>query len=90
MRRASSGDPLELVQLLPSKGAVCFDMMGTHNKLPRPSAPLGDYLGTLDTGRNGDGNYFVPIPPGDDFRLRAVGRRFVLVSVSVAINSYRS
>jgi FkbM family methyltransferase len=86
MRRASSGDPLELVQLLPSKGAVCFDMMGTHNKLPRPSAPLGDYLGTLDTGRNGDGNYFVPIPPGDDFRLRAVGRRFVLVSVSVAIN----
>ena len=54
MRRANTGDALELVRLLPERfGATCFDMMGEHSDLSRPSAPLAAYLESLDGGRHG-------------------------------------
>lgn len=52
MRKSHLGDPWELLSLLPNMGALCFDMMGTHNKLPRPSAPLEEYYKRLDGGQN--------------------------------------
>merc|ERR1712146_752656 len=52
MRKGQLGNPEELLSLLPRLGALCFDMMGTHNKLPRPSAPLEDYYKRLDGGQN--------------------------------------
>lgn len=53
MNRSSTGDPIELVRLLPSRGAFCFDMMeaGTHNARPRPSTPIEDYVSHLSSGK---------------------------------------
>ena len=54
MQQEETGNPLELLELLPQMGAVCFDMMGTHNKFPRPSAPLAAYHAKLDSGTNSE------------------------------------
>jgi len=48
MANTNSGDPLELLKIAPSHGGICFDMMGEHNKMPRPSAPLDAYLQGLN------------------------------------------
>lgn len=67
MQRGKFGDPLELLYLLPQMGAVCFDMMGQHNALPRPSEPLEQYYKTLNEGKNGDGSYNRIMPRKDPF-----------------------
>ena len=54
MQQQETGNPLELLELLPQMGAVCFDMMGTHNKFPRPSAPLAAYHAKLASGTNSE------------------------------------
>jgi FkbM family methyltransferase len=54
MQQQETGNPLELLELLPQMGAVCFDMMGTHNKFPRPSAPLAAYHAKLGSGTNSE------------------------------------
>ena len=51
MRKAVSGDPLELLNLMVSMGAICFDMMGEHHELTRPSKPLDAYYRSLNNGR---------------------------------------
>ena len=56
MRRSKTGDAAELVQLLPSLGGICFDMMekDSHNRRPRPSTPLSgkdSFLSRLDSGK---------------------------------------
>ena len=53
MNRSSTGDPNELARLLPSLGAMCFDMLekNSHNARPRPSAPLEQYVQRLTSGR---------------------------------------
>ena len=55
--RSATVCPLELLKLLPAAGATCFDMVqspGSHNKLPRPSRPLGSYLLSLARHTNAD------------------------------------
>ena len=54
MQQQETSNPLELLELLPQMGAVCFDMMGTHNKFPRPSAPLAAYHAKLASGTNSE------------------------------------
>jgi hypothetical protein len=54
MAKAKSGDAFDLLQTLPSMGAICFDMMGEHNKLTRPSRKLQDYFKVLNDGLNGN------------------------------------
>ena len=46
------GEPMDLLRMLPDMGAICFDMMGDHNLMPRPSSPLQRYFETLDKGNN--------------------------------------
>jgi hypothetical protein len=53
MTSHNTGDPTSLLHLLPDKGAVCFDVMGEHNMMPRPSF-LRSYFETLNGGTNGD------------------------------------
>ena len=58
MKRQGTGDPQELLRLLPRLGAVCFDAMGEHNQqnVNRTSYPLvGDksYYSNLNAGKNG-------------------------------------
>jgi len=52
MRNLNTGSSLELVRLLPSYGALCFDMFGYHNRRPRPSIPLTAYLSVLNSALN--------------------------------------
>lgn len=70
MRKSNLGDPLELLHFLTSMGAICFDMMGTHHELYRPSISLTDYLKSLESGKNSKfnhGNYRKdPFGPWDD------------------------
>ena len=54
MAAQNSGDPYALLQLLPNKGAVCFDMMNVHNKITRPSRDLKEYFDALNGGLNGN------------------------------------
>lgn len=54
MAKAESGDSFDLLQALPSMGAICFDVMGEHNKLARPSRQLQDYFKVLNDGLNGN------------------------------------
>ncbi|CAE7439483.1 unnamed protein product [Symbiodinium natans] len=51
MKRAMAGDPLELIQLLPSMGALCYTASAARGHL-RPGAPwpVEDWLKTLDGG----------------------------------------
>ena len=44
-RKSKLGDPLELLRLMTSMGAICFDMSSTHHELYRPSISLS--LGTV-------------------------------------------
>lgn len=69
------GNHTELLKLLPSLNFTCFDMMGTHLALPRPSSPITAYEHTLlDWKRWGPGAEFpkrndgsnVQIGPWDD------------------------
>lgn len=47
MLKGKTGDPMELLKLLPNMGYTCFDMMGEHLALPRPSSPLSSYYTDL-------------------------------------------
>ena len=52
MVRGDLGDPRELLQVMPSMGALCFDMMGLHNMFPHRQRPLGAYYDDLLRGQN--------------------------------------
>ena len=52
MRTGHLGEPKRLASLLPSFGAICFDVMGLHNLFPRPSTPLREYYRVLNSGHN--------------------------------------
>ena len=47
MMRSKTGNPLALLGMLPAMGYICFDMMGEHLALPRPSFPLNKYYADL-------------------------------------------
>ena len=51
MKQHSFGDPRGLLSRFPKMGAVCFDMMGQHNRLPRPDH-LENYYKRLNSGGN--------------------------------------
>jgi len=57
MREQGPDAALELLRLLPLYGGLCFDMMGTHHAMPRPSAPLDQFFESLNSGLNGEGSY---------------------------------
>ena len=67
MTRNHLGDPMELVSMLPKMHALCFDMMGEHNRLPHPMVPLEKYFKTLNDGWNSHKWYNRPIPRNEDF-----------------------
>ena len=68
MRRDGTiGTPATLLSYLPSRNMVCFDTMGTHNQLPRPSTPLSEYLRVLDGGTNSANFPDRPMPRTDAF-----------------------
>jgi FkbM family methyltransferase len=46
------GRPEDLIVLLPSMGGMCFDMMGEHHRLSRPSSPVKAYFESIDSTRN--------------------------------------
>ena len=52
MRTSQTGDPKQLLQLMISMGAVCFDMMmgDVHHYITRPSTPLETYYNSLNSG----------------------------------------
>mmetsp|Transcript_25372 Transcript_25372/g.37470 ORF Transcript_25372/g.37470 Transcript_25372/m.37470 type:complete len:84 (-) Transcript_25372:368-619(-) len=52
MQNSKSSDPEQLLNLLPSMAAVCFDMTGEHHRPSRPSQPLGKYYQSLNSGLN--------------------------------------
>lgn len=58
MWRERTGRPVDLVELLPSLGAVCFDTLGPRgsslNALPRPSLPIAAYVERLQSGKYPD------------------------------------
>ena len=71
MKKSSTGDPMELLELLPSLGALCFDFMGQHNVFPRPGSPLQTYYDSLNGGKNAppkrvNGYHNDPIGPWED------------------------
>jgi hypothetical protein len=52
MMRSQSGDPMELIELIPALGGVCFDSLdslNTYSPLSRPSLPLRDYVEQLQS-----------------------------------------
>jgi FkbM family methyltransferase len=65
MKRGQLGEPLELLGLLPSLGYTCFDMMGEHIALPRPSSipEFHDMLWHWRRWKSGQQN---PTPPESD------------------------
>jgi FkbM family methyltransferase len=67
MKRAQTGSPMELLELMPAMGAICFDMMvGGHNALPRPSMPLQAYFDTLNAGEHSE-HFHGTVPKNDAF-----------------------
>ena len=61
MRYGNLGEPRELLELLPSMGALCFDMMGLHNLFPHRGYPLEAYFADLDSANHS----YIPIEPGN-------------------------
>jgi len=52
MMRSRSGDPMELIELIPTLGGVCFDSLkssDTYSPLTRSSLPLQDYVEQLQS-----------------------------------------
>ena len=52
MMRSRSGDPMELIELIPTLGGVCFDSLkssDTYSPLTRSSSPLQDYVEQLQS-----------------------------------------
>jgi len=47
-RRLSASHAVRLLELLPSIGAICFDLVGDHTPFPRPSSPVDAYLDALN------------------------------------------
>eukprot|EP01135_Chromosphaera_perkinsii_P009460 Nk52_evm3s1763 gene=Nk52_evmTU3s1763 len=45
--KKNAPEVMELLRLLPDNRFLCFDMMGEHNLLPRPSSPLSSYYDGL-------------------------------------------
>lgn len=52
MKQGNLGEPRELLQLMPSMNALCFDMMGLHNYFPHRQRPLSAYYEDLYHGQN--------------------------------------
>jgi len=51
MEKSNSGDPFELLLLLISMKAICFDMMGSHHVTTRPSK-LKQYYDSIVSAKN--------------------------------------
>ena len=58
MRREGTGSPRDLLYLLPSMGALCFDTTNVYNVPPRQNAPLAAWFDSLDAGRNLSPGFF--------------------------------
>ena len=52
MKQGDLGEPRELLQMMPSMNALCFDMMGLHNYFPHKQRPLTAYYEDLYHGQN--------------------------------------
>jgi FkbM family methyltransferase len=77
MQTGKLGNHTELLHYLPSLGYMCFDMMGDHLALPRPSSPLSAYYDTLWAWqRSGSGVPHGPdsIGPWDDIMCANIQR----------------
>ena len=71
MERHATGHPIELLELLPSFGAICYDATGNFNRFPRPSTPFRAFLDSLSSGKNCDPKfvYYKKHCPGGSVQL---------------------